>query len=71
MQKFIYDRLDVLVCNAGVMALPAQTGKDGYEIQFATNHLAHALLIKLLLYENDFEILKYLKADLLSAQHLS
>ena len=49
MQKFVHDRLDVLICNAGVMALPAQTSKDGYEIQFATNHLAHALLIKLLL----------------------
>jgi NAD(P)-dependent dehydrogenase (short-subunit alcohol dehydrogenase family) len=31
------------------MALPPQTSHDGYEIQFATNHLAHALLIKLLL----------------------
>jgi NAD(P)-dependent dehydrogenase (short-subunit alcohol dehydrogenase family) len=49
MQMFALDRLDVLVCNAGVMAQPAQTSKDGYEIQFATNHLAHALLIKLLL----------------------
>jgi NAD(P)-dependent dehydrogenase (short-subunit alcohol dehydrogenase family) len=49
MQRFGHDRLDVLICNAGVMALPAETSKDGYEIQFATNHLAHALLIKLLL----------------------
>lgn len=49
MQNFVHDRLDVLICNAGVMALPPQTSKDGYEIQFATNHLAHALLIKLLL----------------------
>jgi NAD(P)-dependent dehydrogenase (short-subunit alcohol dehydrogenase family) len=37
------------MCNAGVMALPASTSADGYEIQFATNHLGHALLIKLLL----------------------
>lgn len=42
-------RLDVLMCNAGVMALPPGLSKDGYEIQFATNHLGHALLIKLLL----------------------
>lgn len=42
-------RLDVLMCNAGVMALPPGTSEDGYEIQFATNHLGHALLIKLLL----------------------
>jgi NAD(P)-dependent dehydrogenase (short-subunit alcohol dehydrogenase family) len=43
------DRLDVLMCNAGVMATPASLSKDGYEIQFATNHLGHALLIKSLL----------------------
>ena len=40
--------LDVFYANAGVMALPASTTKDGYEIQFGTNHLGHALLIKLL-----------------------
>lgn len=49
MKDFVHNRLDVLICNAGVMALPPATSKDGYEIQFATNHLAHALLIKLLL----------------------
>lgn len=49
MQNFVHDRLDVLMCNAGIMAVPMETSKDGYEIQFATNHLAHALLIKLLL----------------------
>ncbi|KAH7076292.1 retinol dehydrogenase 14 [Paraphoma chrysanthemicola] len=43
------DRLDVLMCNAGIMATPVSLSKDGYEIQFATNHLGHALLIKLLL----------------------
>ncbi|KAF8849112.1 NAD(P)-binding protein [Acephala macrosclerotiorum] len=43
------NELDVLICNAGVMAIPPGTSKDGYEIQFAVNHLAHALLIKLLL----------------------
>lgn len=42
-------RLDVLICNAGIMAVDAATTKDGYEIQFQVNHLAHALLIKLLL----------------------
>ena len=42
-------QLDILVCNAGVMAIPTGVSKDGYEIQFAINHLAHALLIKLCL----------------------
>lgn len=36
------------MCNAGVKALPVGLSKEGYEIQFATNHLGHALLIKLL-----------------------
>ncbi|KAI1262187.1 retinol dehydrogenase 14 [Xylariaceae sp. FL1019] len=49
-QQFISqsDRLDVLMNNAGVMALAPGLSEDGYEIQFATNHLGHALLIKLL-----------------------
>jgi NAD(P)-dependent dehydrogenase (short-subunit alcohol dehydrogenase family) len=42
-------RLNVLMCNAGVMALGPGVSKEGYEIQFATNHLGHALLIKLLM----------------------
>lgn len=43
------DRLDVFIANAGVMALPPGKSTDGYEIQFATNHLGHALLTKILL----------------------
>ncbi|KAI4176758.1 MAG: hypothetical protein LQ343_000851 [Gyalolechia ehrenbergii] len=42
-------KLDVLIANAGVMATDAALSKDGYENQFATNHIAHALLVKLLL----------------------
>jgi len=42
-------RLDILMLNAGVMALDPAISTDGYEIQWATNHLGHALLVKLLL----------------------
>ena len=43
------DHLDVLMNNAGIMATPSDTTKEGYEIQFGTNHIGHALLTKLLL----------------------
>lgn len=43
------DRLDILLLNAGIMAMPASTTKEGYELQFGTNHMGHALLTKLLL----------------------
>ncbi|KAF9894896.1 hypothetical protein FE257_004518 [Aspergillus nanangensis] len=39
-------RLDLLMCNAGIMATPPGKTKDGYEVQFGTNHLGHALLIQ-------------------------
>ncbi|PKS09159.1 hypothetical protein jhhlp_003773 [Lomentospora prolificans] len=42
------DRLDILLLNAGVMAIPPELTKEGYEIQFGTNHVGHALLTKLL-----------------------
>ncbi|KXX73554.1 Short-chain dehydrogenase TIC 32, chloroplastic [Madurella mycetomatis] len=42
-------RLDILMLNAGIMATPAATTQEGYEIQFGTNHVGHALLTKLLL----------------------
>jgi NAD(P)-dependent dehydrogenase (short-subunit alcohol dehydrogenase family) len=42
-------RLDLLICNSRIcMVSPAMT-EDGYEIQMGTNHLGHALLIKLLM----------------------
>ncbi|KAL1630357.1 hypothetical protein SLS56_005032 [Neofusicoccum ribis] len=42
-------RLDLLLCNAGIMATPAGLTRDGYEVQFGTNHVGHALLGSLLL----------------------
>lgn len=38
--------LDVLVCNAGVMAMPDQATGDGYDVQMQTNHLSHFLLTR-------------------------
>tara|TARA_R110002003_G_scaffold1364_3_gene22918 strand:- start:6676 stop:7722 length:1047 start_codon:yes stop_codon:yes gene_type:complete len=41
-------KLNVLIGNAGTMATPYGLTKDGFEVQFATNHLAHFLLFQLL-----------------------
>ena len=41
--------LHVLVCNAGVLTLRPHLSQDGFELQFAVNHLAHFLLTNLLL----------------------
>ena len=47
--KAKYDRLDVLVNNAGIMGVPYATTADGFESQLGTNHLGHFALTGLLL----------------------
>lgn len=43
------DRIDILINNAGVMAVPPTKTVDGYEMQWATNYMGHALFTRQLL----------------------
>ncbi|RMZ92609.1 hypothetical protein DV736_g156, partial [Chaetothyriales sp. CBS 134916] len=43
------DRLDILVLNAGIMAVPPGKTDAGFDIQLGTNHVGHFLLTQLLL----------------------
>ena len=38
-------KLDAIICNAAIMALPRLEQKYGYEMQFFTNHIGHFLLV--------------------------
>ncbi|MBO6524460.1 MAG: SDR family NAD(P)-dependent oxidoreductase [Balneolaceae bacterium] len=42
--KSQFETLDVLCNNAGVMAMPDQATKDGYDVQMQTNCISHFLL---------------------------
>lgn len=42
-----YEKLDLLINNAGILVYSGKKNKDGVELQFATNHLGHFLLTSL------------------------
>ncbi|MEI8027018.1 MAG: SDR family oxidoreductase [Pseudomonadota bacterium] len=38
-------KIDIIIANAGIMALPNLQKKYGYELQFFTNHIGHFILV--------------------------
>jgi len=64
--KSKYQRLDLLLNNAGIMAQPLTKSQDGHDVQFQTNHLAHFLLTALL-----WDTIKSTDGDVRIVQHSS
>ncbi|KAK0103012.1 hypothetical protein ONS95_000804 [Cadophora gregata] len=44
----LVEKIDILICNAAIMACPYVKSVDGIESQLATNHVGHFLLVNLL-----------------------
>src|SRR3546814_14707015 len=59
-----HQRIDLLVPNSGVMAIPRRISEDGWEMHLATNHLRHWPFIGLVLDRLlDVEVLRVVSAN--------
>ncbi|KAI8957431.1 NAD(P)-binding protein [Daldinia sp. FL1419] len=47
-ETFKSDRLDIFIANAGIMATPPGLTEEGFEIQWGSNYLGHAVILQLL-----------------------
>ncbi|QKX63987.1 uncharacterized protein TRUGW13939_11160 [Talaromyces rugulosus] len=47
------EQIDILINNAGTMAIPYGVTKEGLELQFGTNHIGHFLFTNLVLSKKD------------------
>ena len=43
--KQVGRRIDAMICNAGIMALPEPRTTQGLDLQFLTNHIGHFILV--------------------------
>ncbi|KAK6956751.1 hypothetical protein Daesc_002031 [Daldinia eschscholtzii] len=47
-EGFKSDRLDIFIANAGIMAAPPGLTEEGFELQWGSNYLGHAVILQLL-----------------------
>ncbi|KAI1801519.1 NAD(P)-binding protein [Daldinia bambusicola] len=47
-ESFKSDRLDIFIANAGTMAAPPGLTEEGFELQWGSNYLGHAVILQLL-----------------------